>query len=77
MVVGEIDGASSVPDPAIAVAVNGTIGGVSEVFRRGDARSFAAMVPDFLFRQDGNRVELFEVDPSGGTPRLRPIRWNA
>jgi Sulfatase len=77
MVVGEIDGASSVPDPAIAVAVNGTIGGVSEVFRRGDARSFAAMVPDFLFRQDDNRVELFEVDPSGGTPRLRPIRWNA
>jgi hypothetical protein len=34
------------------------------------------MVPDFLFRQDGNQVELFEVDPSGGAPRLRPIRWH-
>ncbi len=77
-VVGEINGATSVPDPAIAVAVNGTIGGVSEVFRDGGAgRRFAAMVPDFLFRQDGNRVELFEVDPFGGTPRLRPIRWRA
>jgi hypothetical protein len=75
MVTGKLDGDASVRDPAIAVAVNGTIGGVSEVFRTHDTRSFAAMVPDFLFRQQGNRVELFEVDPSGGSPRLRPIRW--
>jgi hypothetical protein len=76
MMTGRIDGPTSVPDPAIAVAVNGTIGGVSEIFRSSDdVRHFAAMVPDFLFRQEGNRVELFEVDPSGGAPRLRPIRW--
>jgi hypothetical protein len=55
--------------------VNGTIGGVSEVWRSQGHLAFAAMVPDFLFRQDGNRVELFEVDPSGGAPRLRPIPW--
>jgi Sulfatase len=75
MVVGQLDGATSVRDPAVAVAVNGTIGGVSEVWGGGDdGRNFAAMVPDFLFRQGGNRVELFEVDPSGGAPLLRPIR---
>jgi hypothetical protein len=73
MVMGQLDGATSVRDPAVAVAVNGTIGGVSDVWG-GDVRNFAAMVPDFLFQADGNRVELFEVDPSGGAPRLRPIR---
>jgi hypothetical protein len=76
MVMGQLEGAASGPDPAVAVAVNGTIGGVSEVWRSNDLLAFAAMVPDFLFRQDGNRVELFEVDPSGGAPRLRPIHWH-
>jgi hypothetical protein len=76
MVMGQLEGATNVPRPAIAVAVNGTIGGVSEVWRgRGDLLAFGAMVPDSLFRRDGNRVELFEVDPSGGPPRLRPIGW--
>jgi hypothetical protein len=77
MVMGQLEGATTVPRPAVALAVNGTIGGVSEVWRgRGDRLAFGAMVPDFLFRQDDNRVELFEVDPSGGPPRLRPIRWH-
>jgi hypothetical protein len=75
MVTGRLDGATAVRDPAIAVAVNGTIGGVSEVYRTGDAPSFAAMVPDFLFREGRNRIELFEVDPAGRRPRLRPLRW--
>jgi hypothetical protein len=77
MVMGELEGAPSVPGPAVAVVVNGTIGGVSEVWRgRDDLLAFGAMVPDSLFRGDGNRVELFEVDASGGPPRLRPIRWH-
>jgi Sulfatase len=75
MVMGKVDGSTTVRSPAIAVAVNGTIGGVSEVYPTGDDQTFAAMVPDFLFRKDGNRIELFEVDPSGGAPRLRPLRW--
>jgi hypothetical protein len=75
MVMGKIDGSTAVRDPAIAVAVNGTIGGVSEVYRTDGVPSFAAMVPDSLFRQDGNRIELFEVDASGRAPRLRPVRW--
>jgi hypothetical protein len=77
MVMGQLEGATSVPGPAVAVVVNGTIGGVSEVWRSpDDVLAFGAMVPDSLFRQDGNRVELFEVDPSGGAPHLRPIRWH-
>jgi hypothetical protein len=78
MVMGQLEGAPSVPGPAVAVVVNGTIGGVSEVWRGrgGDVLGFGAMVPDSLFRRDGNRVELFEVDPSDGAPRLRPIRWH-
>jgi len=75
MVMGQLEGSTSVPGPAVAVVVNGTIGGVSEVWRSQGHLAFAAMVPDFLFRQAGNRVELFEVDPSGGAPRLRPIPW--
>jgi hypothetical protein len=75
MVTGKLEGETSVQDPAIAVAVNGKIGGVSEVFHTRGTRTFAAIVPDFLYRQEGNRVELFEVDPSGATPRLHPIRW--
>jgi hypothetical protein len=75
MVTGKLDGATTVRGPAIAVAVNGTIGGVSEVYPTDGVPSFAAMVPDFLFRQGGNRIELFEVEFSAGTPRLRPLRW--
>jgi hypothetical protein len=75
MVMGEIHGSTTVRAPAIAVAVNGTIGGVSEVYRTGEVPSFAAMVPDFLFRRNSNRIELFEIDPAGPAPQLRPIRW--
>ena len=75
MITGELEGTTGARDPAVAVAVNGTIGGVSEVFNAHETRNFAAMVPDFLFRQAGNRIELFEVDASAGAPRLRPIRW--
>jgi hypothetical protein len=75
LVTGKLVGSATGRAPAIAVAVNGTIGGVSEVFRNREVPSFAAMVPDFLFRQGGNRIELFEVDPAGPAPRLRPLRW--
>jgi hypothetical protein len=59
--------------------VNGTIGGVSEVFpdaRDDDKPGIAAMVPDFLFRKGANRVELFEVGTAGGATVLHPIRWH-
>jgi hypothetical protein len=84
MVTGQVSLAPGAPaQPAVAVAVNGIIGGVSELFReerdkqgsqpRGPRDKFAAMVPDTLFENGDNRLELFLVDTSGGRVRLRPL----
>jgi hypothetical protein len=64
------------PRPAVAVAVNGVIGGISETFASGDPRPtwFVAMVPDSLMRQGENRLQLFALDSAGGRPRLHPLR---
>jgi hypothetical protein len=64
------------PRPAVVVAVNGVVGGVSETFASGDPRPtwFVAMVPDSLMRQGGNRLELFALGSAGGRPRLHPLR---
>jgi hypothetical protein len=61
--------------PAVAVAVNGVIGGVSETFASGDSPPtwFTAMVSDSLLRPDDNRLELFLVDTTDGRQRLRPL----
>jgi hypothetical protein len=78
LLTGRVEGRPA-PGTAVAVAVNGTIGGVSEVFpdnRDGDRPAVAAIVPDFLFRQGANRVELFEVATAGGAPVLHPVRWH-
>jgi hypothetical protein len=64
------------PRPAVVVAVNGVIGGISETFTSDDPRPtwFAAMVPDSLMHQGGNRLQLFALDTAGGRPRLHPLR---
>ena len=64
------------PRPAVVVAVNGVIGGVSETFSSGDPRPtwFTAMVPDTLLHQGANRLQLFALDTAGGRPRLHPLR---
>jgi Sulfatase len=61
--------------PAVAVAVNGVIGGVSETFASGDSPPtwFTAMVSDSLLRPGDNRLQLFVVDPTDGRQRLRPL----
>jgi hypothetical protein len=84
MVSGRVSLAAGAPArPAVAVAVNGVIGGVSELFKeerddhgsepRGPRDKFAVVTPDTLFKQGGNRLELFLVDTSGGRVRLRPL----
>jgi hypothetical protein len=64
------------PRPAVVVAVNGVIGGVSETFATGDSPAtwFAAMVPDTLLRPGGNQLQLFLLDTTGGQQRLHPLR---
>jgi hypothetical protein len=84
MVTGQVSlGPGAPARPAVAVAVNGVIGGVSELFKEvrdnqgsqpeGPRDKFAAMTPDTLFKKGDNRLELFLVDASGGTVRLRPL----
>lgn len=83
-VTGQLNLAVGAPaQPAVAVAVNGVIGGISETFRerrirgtsqpQGPADKFAAITPDTLFRKGANRLELFLVDTSSGHNRLRPL----
>jgi Sulfatase len=63
------------PRPAVAVAVNGVIGGVSETFATGDSPPtwFSAMVPDTLLRPGDNQLQLFLLDTTGGQQRLHPL----
>jgi hypothetical protein len=84
MVSGRVSLAAGAPDrPAVAIAVNGVIGGVSPLFKeerdkvgsepRGPRDKFAGVTPDTLFKKGDNRLELFLVDTSGGRVRLRPL----
>jgi Sulfatase len=81
---GQVDLAAGVPDrPAVAVAVNGVIAGVSATFQeRRDAKGsqpvgppdkFSALTLDAVYRKGENRLELFVIDDSGGRARLRPL----
>jgi hypothetical protein len=72
LVWGELAGSSG--RPVVAVAVNGVIGGGGPTFLdRSSPNRFAVLVPDRLFRQGQNRLELFTVDGHGGTARLHPV----
>jgi hypothetical protein len=81
---GQVRLAAGVPArPAVAVAVNGVIAGVSETFREernaegsqptGPPDKFSAMALDTLFKKGDNRLEVFVIDDSGGRVRLRPL----
>jgi len=81
---GQVDLAEGVgARPAVAVALNGVIAGVSETFREerdaqgsqptGPPDKFSAMALDTLFKKGDNRLELFVIDDSGSQVRLRPL----
>jgi hypothetical protein len=76
-VAGHLTGTTpgAAPRPAVAVAVNGVIGGVSETFATGDSPPtwFSAMVPDTLLRPGDNQLQLFLLDTTGGQQRLHPL----
>ena len=63
------------PRPAVAVAVNGVIGGVSETFASAGSSPtwFSAMVPDTLLRPGDNQLQLFLLSTTGGQQRLHPL----
>ena len=72
LVWGQLAGAAG--HPVVAVAVNGVIGGGGPTFfDRSSPNRFAVLVPDRLFRQGQNRLELFTVDGHGSAARLHPV----
>lgn len=75
IVSGEIDGVPGVgAGSAVAVAVNGVIGGVSEVFPAPDRDAgFVTMVSPTLFRAGENRVEVFVIAADEGRVRLERL----
>ena len=57
----------------VVIAVNGTVGAVSEIYPELKKPSFAGLVNDALFRSGDNDLALYEV-VGDTTPQLRPIR---
>jgi hypothetical protein len=77
LVVGQLDGAVP-PQATMVVAVNGQVGATSEFFASQDgqpATSFAAFVPDFLYRAGPGppQLQLYLATPNGGSRQLRPV----
>ncbi len=63
---------------AVAVAVNGTIGGWGQVVEDEGERRFFALVPPALLEAGTNEITVFAIDEVGGEPLLSPLtmRWD-
>jgi hypothetical protein len=60
----------------IVVSVNGFVGGWGETFRKKGTTQFFSLVPQQLFADGDNTVELYEVTGEPGSPVLRPLPIN-
>jgi len=69
-ITGVLDGAEIADDVELAVAVNGRIAALTRSFRLDGRQRFAALVPETVFREGQNRVELFSIDGTASEPRL-------
>jgi hypothetical protein len=69
---GRISGGVA-PGESLAVAVDGTIRGVTETFSHDDGVRIAAIVPVDSFHAGSNSVEAFVVSGTGGARRLAPL----
>ena len=56
----------------VLIAVNGTVGAVSEIYPELKKPSFAGMVNDALFRPGDNDLALYEI-VGDISPQLRPV----
>jgi hypothetical protein len=59
----------------VAIAVNGRIRGVGETFRVANAQGerYSVLLPEAVVGAGRQRVEVFEVDLSGGATTLRRL----
>jgi hypothetical protein len=74
-VVGRLTGPAP-PQATMVVAVNGQVAATSGLFPMQDdqpATSFAAFVPDFLYRAGPGPPQLYLTSPSGGSRQLQPV----
>jgi hypothetical protein len=62
------------PGESVAVAIDGTVRGVTETFSDEDGVRIAAIVPSASFKAGSNSVEVFLVRGEGPARRLAPVQ---
>jgi hypothetical protein len=72
LVAGRIDGPLRGGSP-LAIAVNGRIAAMSEVYELPEERGFLSLVPPASLAKGPNRIEVFVVEGSGEALRLRSL----
>ena len=72
-VVGEVEGTRPPHGSPLAIAVNGRIAATTRTFTLGGRSRFAALVPETVFREGANGVDVFLVEPAAGGLRLRRL----
>lgn len=65
------------PGTFVAVAVNGTVGAVVPTYADPDGARFVALLPDYLFVDGSNHVELVTVLGSGSERRFLNLSFTA
>ena len=74
LVMGTLDDTSAVDGPFwVATAVNGTIGGLSDLYHEGRSRRFAAVNTDRLYHDGKNDVDVYLVTGDPSSPVLHPV----
>jgi Sulfatase len=73
-VTGSLQGAGAGQVRDVAVALNGRIVGTGQVFSlSGQRPSFSVIVPDSVFRQGRNKLQVLSVSGAPGAPRLTTL----
>jgi Sulfatase len=67
-ITGTIDGAEIGRDVELAVAVNGRIAALTRCFRHDGRQRFSALVPESVFREGRNVVELLAIEGKRSEP---------
>jgi hypothetical protein len=72
-VMGRLTGGSSRRQIDLAVAVNEKIGATAPTFAVHGRRAFSALVPEDVFHDGANQVQVFAIVRAGGELQLRPL----
>jgi Sulfatase len=67
---GEIDAPSLRVGSPLAIAVNGRVAAVTTSFERGGETRFTALVPETVFHERRNAVQIYSIEPAKAGVRL-------